>query len=498
MAFAGDPGKIQGLKEVLTWLFTGCLIGLLFLVGIQLLEAKWFSFLFLGVISSCFALLPMDRKAIFLMFLVLSIPMGIDKNLFFQYSNFHHSSYGFQISLFYIPLVALIAIRMGRSWSDPDSVRPISTKGLFALTGIFGAAVVSILLAGNTLFGAFDLFAFLWSIILFTYLSTDPVDRRDLESIMVTLAFAVAIEGAIALCQRITDSTLGLEFFGAYTSRELQSDSYRGLDSMTRAGGTLGHPNNLALFFDLSIPLTLSLMFTPLGRRTKMMVAAAVGFGLMGLSVTLSRGGLISTSIGCAILAIAWLRHRIGLFRAILIFSVMGVFILLIALRPTGTLYKRFLEDDYQAARTRIPLITVATNMIKDHPLFGVGLNNYNELALRYDTSPEWISAEWNAPVHNIFLYVAAQIGLIGLLFFLLYLFAVFRALWPALWVNDPFVAWTGRGLAVSMLSYLIHVQIEFVSFTHSMPFWFSCGLAVGLGRFALELPSKVRPEAST
>jgi len=209
----------------------------------------------------------------------------------------------------------------------------------------------------------------------------------------------------------------------------------------------------------------------------------------MGLALTLSRSGLVVTAAACLLIFFVALQRRIGLLRALFAWALIIVLLLGLVFSTSSQLQTRFFKDDYQAAYGRIPLIQVALNMIRDRPLFGVGLNNYSDVAPRYDNTPQRITSFWNVPVHNLFLFVAAQTGLVGLISYLLFLLAILRALWPALRASDPFVAWAGLGIAVGMAAFLIHGQVEFDSVTRHSLFWFISGVAVSLGRLATSPP---------
>ena len=68
-------------------------------------------------------------------------------------------------------------------------------------------------------------------------------------------------------------------------------------------------------------------------------------------------------------------------------------------------------------------MFRVALNIIQQNPLFGTGLNTYSEVMHHYD--PKHLIGGFEFPVHNMYLFIAAEIGIPGLLFFLLFLSAI-------------------------------------------------------------------------
>ncbi len=469
--------------SILWSLLAGVPIGLLFLIVAQL-ESKWFFFLFLGGLTLAASLAPVDRKAYYLTLLVLSLPIGVDLNLHFQPSTFRRSTQGFSIQLSQIPLATLYVIWGFRCITQRLPFR-VSTTGLFPLLVVFTSGTISVLLAKDPLFGAFDLFSLSVAILLFIYAASAVRELWEVHLVLFTLMTSMAIQGIIAIGQHLSGSTLGLEFFGASE----RFNTTPGLAALTRVGGTLGHPNTLALFFDLLLPLGFSLLFCPMRKRLKLLLILVVGCGMIGLAVTLSRGGILSVGLALTIILFARWRERTGLLRASLAVVAAGMLPLLVLFGPSNSIQERFFEHDYGSAYGRIPHMQVAFNIIRHKPFFGVGLNNYTEVGRQYDHTPEQIVPLWNSPVHNLFLFVAGEIGLIGLGAFLLFLLAIVRTLLPAIRSPDPAVASIGLGLLLGLLAFLSHSQVDYCNWSLFGTLWFLLGLAVSVGRLA-SLPS--------
>jgi len=490
MAFVGTTKHRAGEPPPLPFwpVLAGVPLGLLFLVASQL-TSKWFLLLFLGSLALAISLAFKNQKAYYLAFLAASLPIGVDLNVFFHPSTVSHSTYGYLVRLSDIPLITLYGMWLLRCVIEKSPFR-LSATGLLPLSGFLVSAGLSVLSARNFLFGTFDLFALAVSTLLFIYAASEIREVWEIRLVLFVLMGTVAFQGVIALGQHLTGSSLGLEFFGA--GRSLQSAA--GLETLTRVGGTLGHPNSLALFFDLLLPLSFSFLFCPMERWAKLLVIVAMILGVAGLVVTLSRGGTMAVGLSLLVILLVRWGDRVGLLRSSLAVAMVSILFVILVLTTSNPIQRRFLESDYGSASGRAPHMQVALNMIRAHPFFGVGLNNYTETALFYDTTPEQIITLWNSPVHNLILFIAGETGLVGLGFFLFFVLTILWALLPTLQASDPLVASSGLGLFIGILAYLLHVQVDYANWPHFSILWFLLGLAVSIGRLATET-AKIQTE---
>jgi O-antigen ligase len=290
----------------------------------------------------------------------------------------------------------------------------------------------------------------------------------------------------IAVAQYLSSSTLGLELLGAPRILE----SYAGLGKVSRSGGTMGHPNSLALYMDLFVPLSLGLFLCPSLRSKRFFIGLGTLFGILGLASTLSRGGLLATGFALiSILLFHWRKH-IGLLRSSFALLVLITLAGVVILSTPNPIQKRFSRYDFGTAYGRYSLAGVAVNVIKENPVLGVGLNRYTEAARLVDDTPERIVSLWNAPVHNLFLFVAGETGLLGLMSFVLLLGLVLLSMKTPLSSDDPLIAYTSIGVLMGFTAFLIHCMVDYVHWTHFNPLWFLAGFALALSRIARLTPS--------
>ena len=134
------------------------------------------------------------------------------------------------------------------------------------------------------------------------------------------------------------------------------------------------------------------------------------------LAVTLcaSRGGFLGLAAGA--LFLIW--HAKNRVRNLILMSVL-VLPLGFAL-PMSPLH-RLLDPstDYGSVHFHLEAWTAGLHMIEAHPIAGVGLGNFKQLMPVYLFLPEGVSPDADTIAHNMFIEVAAELGLPALLIFL-------------------------------------------------------------------------------
>jgi len=449
------------------------------------LSRKWFLFLFASSLMAFVTLAVGDRKKFFLALLVLAMPIGLSKTFSFTSSRDFHITFGYTVYSSFLFLLALYVIWVYRRvvWKEP---LPISTLGLWPLFGLFTMAAISGLAAGNRLFATFDLWSLAFMVLMFIYASSEIRKTQELRLVLVTLLIAGILQGIIAISQNLTGTSLGLGFLG---ERQFIA-GYFGLLTLTRVTGTLGHPSSLAGYFDLIIPVGFAMLFLPMSRRLKVLLALGVFIEFIGLGMTYSRAGIFCTIAATGLIILVQCYRRLGLVRgAYTTFAIGAIFIILLLVVP-NPIQKGLLRTEAATAYGRIPLMKVAFNMISHHPWLGVGPNNYVLMAKKYDFTPEQLTTTWNTAVHNGYLFLSGEIGLPGLFFFICLVVLVFRGLLPALRSTDPFINLVGLGVMGGLLGTLTHWMTDLGAYAQVRLFWFMLGLAVAVGHLAKEVPA--------
>lgn len=248
-------------------------------------------------------------------------------------------------------------------------------------------------------------------------------DRQEIMTFVLVLSIGVVLQACIAYYQYKTGRVIGL---GAFGERALVTTQTIGFTA-SRATGTIGHPNILAYYFEMLVPLMFAMFLAEERGWLKFWYLLALVAGLGGLATTLSRGGWLTVPVSLPLVFIAAYRPRFtrqkmhGFLALALACGVIFFFLVY------PTVEKRLNFADYGSAKSRAPLNTAAFSVIKQFPVTGVGLNNLARVFRTYDTTGgSALLAGGVGVVHNMFLGVWAETGTIGIAAFLWMFFAAF------------------------------------------------------------------------
>jgi O-antigen ligase len=256
---------------------------------------------------------------------------------------------------------------------------------------------------------------YLEGLIFFWIGRTAVRDEIECEKLLHWLIFF----GAGAAILHFFSLATGYTFYASSVSDSSATDAWR-------YGGLFTNPNSLADFYAVVLPLALicRMGWSRPSRRTGMLILFSSAMMLGSLALTGSRGG---TASAIAALSLAFLLLPISFRSAIggILFAglALGVGYLTVTNVVQGGLeltLERFQSRGVEDVRFLIWAKTMG--LILDHP-FGIGLDPY----IFGDT----LRSHFNTP-HNLYLDIASQIGLVGLMAFLWLLVASMRRLWSA------------------------------------------------------------------
>ncbi len=356
--------------------------------------------------------------------LALTVPFGVVRE--FTIAGFPLTATELLTGLMLLTWIALVSVR-----------RRLNIGPLLWPTVLFiGVVVISLTASTNKVPAIKEVLR--WCELLAAYLVTASViqearARRQLLAMVLIAGAGVALVGWVQFFARI-----GPESFRT--------------GPFLRAYGTFGQPNPFGGYLGMVLPLALALAIlwrrpagparggaAAAGRRASLVpqiseyqlqrlaVASAVIIG-MAMLMSMSRGAWMGAFAALSVIMIARGRRTTLLLAAIIILALLvvtaGAFNLLpaaIANRfSTAVSYFGVFDVRYVTVTAenwpvveRMAQWQVAWEMFQDHFYLGVGSGNYQATYAEY-ASKDWPKALGHA--HNIYLNTAAEMGLLGLL----------------------------------------------------------------------------------
>lgn len=224
-------------------------------------------------------------------------------------------------------------------------------------------------------------------------------------------------------------------------------------DNVYRARATYPHPNNLSFYLGRVAVLAAGIVVLLHGTR-RWLAAVPLAIVLAGTAATLSRGAMIGVAVGLGIVVI------IGGSRRLLAWYGGAVALGVVAFAVLAT-QRFFASGSGGGESTRILIWTSSLHMLRDHPVFGVGMDQFLYQYERRYVSPAGWPERYTSHPHNIVLDVWLQLGILGLIVFGWLAFVVARRAWR-LWRHgrlghDGIVL----GAVAALIAGLVHGMVD-------------------------------------
>lgn len=464
--------KFNSLKSITRQLIPVIISGLAVAIlapQVARLEPKYFYSVIIAVGCVSILLLVKDRQRLFYILLVLyclSIPINLDINFFIR--PHEGGAAGITISLSLLSAVALLfyIIFVYHPYTRYPESQPLRINFVLVWPCVFYmvAGVTSLFNALHYELVFFEQFR-IATLIMILILTMNFGKIRHLKVFLIFLMVGMCFEGALACIQYTTNKTIGLALFG---EEQLVKQDIGFLFS--RATGTIGHPNILAYYFEILLPLTFAMFLGTQNRWTRLFCFVALMMGLAGILTTLSRGAWITLPLSFTMVFLVLYGKRLFHINTALYLVLAGIVAVIGLVFAYPTIEKRLTHDDYKSAAMRMPLNRAAFSIIKQFPVVGIGMNNFVEVFSKYDTTGKSrILRGGKNPVHNLYLLVWTEVGLFGFLAFLSIFAATFIVIKRLLFEVSFWYRAVLIGIAGGLMAHMIHGLFD-VGFKGNLP----------------------------
>lgn len=255
---------------------------------------------------------------------------------------------------------------------------------------------------------------------------------QQFRQVIYTLLFVGIFISSFSIHQYVTKNFASE--YGGFAQAEFMN--IVGETNDYRLSGPVGDPNFFAQVMVVLVLIGVERFMHDKSLLAKLLAGACAVMSAFTVIFTFSRGAVLALGVS---LILFFFIYRLKPMQLIVILS-LGILVILFA-PPTFVERVFSIRDILPSANGQIDLTAdraiqgraseslTAWSMLMQHPFTGVGLNNFTTLYQEYAKSLGLApSAQARAP-HNLYLEVAAETGVLGLIVFLLMVGLAFRSI---------------------------------------------------------------------
>jgi O-antigen ligase len=254
---------------------------------------------------------------------------------------------------------------------------------------------------------------------------------------------------------------------------------------ITRATAAFPNANVLGVYLSAIAPLIIGLALFYYRGLKKVLMLLVAGLAAFGIVLTFSRGTALALYL--SVLLICLVRKNKTLSALLIILLVIFPFIMPKSIKSWAK------EVNYNPVRfmlnDRISVYKNTVNMIKHHPVVGVGTNTFSKNYLTYKLpEPEWARTTDSMYAHNHYLQMAGEIGLVGLAIFLWLLYRLFSENFRIYRrLKDDYLKVVSISLIACFFAFLVNGLTETSLYYSrvSMIFWYLIGVSFSLNKLS-------------
>ena len=242
-------------------------------------------------------------------------------------------------------------------------------------------------------------------------------------------------------------------------------------EGVTRLGGIYPSPDNLALYLDRPLAMAAGVALWSSGRLRRLCLLACLPMALV-VVLTFTKGAWVAL-IGTAVLAGVWINRRLLLlaFAAVLLAAAGAL------LTHARRLTEMFAFGPNSTSGRRILLWRASWNMGKDHPVQGIGLDNFLYQYPHYRL-PGAGSEPFLSHPHNLLLDFWLSLGALGVAWLIWAIVTVVQLARRCLGLADTERRALALGVTASLVVGVLHGMVDNSYFLADLAvlFWLALG----------------------
>lgn len=340
-------------------------------------------------------------------------------------------------------------------------------------------------------FQLFDLFVIIWvilGVLSLTWAELTNLATTELRTLIIQPTLLYAMIRTTTLHKKqlllLVDALIIAGFIVAFLGiiQFIQGDAIiTAEDGAKRLAGVYGSPNNLGLFLGRCIPFALAFVLADVDKLRRMFVGGMVI--VMGIAVALSQSvGALFIGVPTSIIVVLVLTYRK---RAILPIIGLGIIsIIMVVFAVQQPRFSRAFDFTEGTNFYRLRVWESSLQMIADHPLTGLGLDQFlYEYRGQYIIPDAWEEPNLSHP-HNIFLDFWIRLGVLGIVLITAILLVFWRKnqqTYQTFQGKDPLQLAISIGILGSMMDILAHGLVDNSVFVFDLAYIFMFLMALSI-----------------
>lgn len=396
-------------------LWTGVLV-----VALSDLSTTWLTLLSCALVGTAVMFWAKDVKRVLLLGFALAIPIDIQKSIIPPHARVSPGIAAFPPDVFLAPLLVIWFWHKLVVLREPFR-RPL---GFWFATAVVGWTWVSAFACDDIHDGVLAAISYTRFYLAYLLIADMVRSAQTFRYVLTAFGAGLVLNLMMAAAQFVTRRQLALQGAKSTSLGVNLVFSTAGVSAF-RPSGFFHHPNPLGNYLVFVLPVLMAILFLGVrrvGRNVWSIAAILMTGGLAAMVLTLSRGAWISFGVGSAYFLLVGFRR--GLVRHQQIALIVGAVLTAAALVGIAypTAYVRIFYSDHRSTESRFAMNDQAFMIIRNHPIFGVGVGRYNMAAHTYvphsyaRLGKDYQEYLQKGVVHNTFLIYASEEGIPGVL----------------------------------------------------------------------------------
>jgi putative inorganic carbon (hco3(-)) transporter len=376
------------------------------------------------------------------------------------------------LGLLYMIWIARILIKRDRL--------PRVTGLDFWVLAFVGAHALSLLASINESLTVFETIRVTKYALVYFYIAHN-LRRYHIPYLVAGVLCALTIQASLGVVQQRTGRLMGI---GRTKGAELSYEQYAvaGFEAVRRAEGTTFDSHAFGLYCAMVLPIPIMLgVARGVPPYVRVLLAGGFAAGVIGVAISFSRAGWLSTAVAVLILAGCFVRWRE--WRLLRVATTVGLVLAVVLTVPFARQIKqRLFEAPLELVEARFETYETAYTLWTQSPYLGLGANTY---MFAMESRMGMVDGEpYFIPPHNMLLLQLTELGPLGVLAFLGLTVSAIRRGFRVVVRSDDQVL---RSLAAALMAAAVVLHVEgltdpiYVTNVTYYLFWFELGFLGGV-----------------